>query len=115
MVEQLRRRGYSIVQSCVTLLYGLLVIAAFAAHGIWYEERAEAYFDRRDLGSDLQVQWVLFITELALLGFFAIDFVLHMVGYGGLYLRKVQTITELICLVANAVVVSYMMSSVVLS
>ena len=46
LVEQLRRRGYSIFYISVALLYGLMVIAAFACHGIWYEERAEAYFER---------------------------------------------------------------------
>ena len=45
MVELLRLRGYIIFQICVVLLYGLFVIAAFASHGIWYEERADAYFN----------------------------------------------------------------------
>ena len=49
MIDLLRKRGYIIFYLCVALLYGLFVIAAFACHGIWYEERAEAYFDRGNL------------------------------------------------------------------
>ena len=52
MIEILRRRGYNIFYIGVALLYGLFVIAAFACHGIWYEERAEAYFDKSELKKD---------------------------------------------------------------
>ena len=92
MVELLRLRGYIIFQICVVLLYGLFVIAAFASHGIWYEERADAYFnsDKGELRKDdgFTDEQVLFVTELGLLGLFAIDLVLHVVGYGKLYLSK---------------------------
>ena len=94
-----------------------MVIAAFACHGIWYEERANAYFERDELkrNDDITAEWVLFITELALLGLFAIDAVLHMIGFGKHYLRSVKSIPEILCIVANTVVVFFMMNSVFLS
>lgn len=94
-----------------------MVIAAFACQGIWYEERAEAYFDKSELKRDGEItaEKVLFITELVLLGIFTIEIVLHIVGFGGLYLRKLQSITELICMMANAVVIVFMINSMTLS
>ena len=117
MVEILRRRGYIIFYIGVTLLYGLIVIAAFACQGIWYEERAEAYFDKSELKRDneITVERILFVTELVLLSIFFIDLLLHIIGFGGLYLRKVQSITEIILIMVNAVVVFIMMNSITLS
>ena len=98
-------------------MYGLMIIAAFIFQGIWYEERAEAYFDKSELKRDGEItaEKVLFITELVLLGIFTIEIVLHIVGFGGLYLRKLQSITELICMMANAVVIVFMINSMTLS
>ena len=50
-----------------------------------------------------------------LLIIFFIDILLHIIGFGGLYLRKVQSITEIVLMLVNAVVVSLMMNSITLS
>ena len=117
MIEVLRRRGFVIAQISVTLLYGLMIIAAFICQGIWYEERAEAYFDKSELKRDGEItaERILFVTELVLLSIFFIDLLLHIIGFGGLYLRKVQSITEIILIMVNAVVVFIMMNSITLS
>ena len=93
------------------------MIAAFACHGIWYEERADAYFDRGELRKDGKVtdETVLFVTELVLLGLFVMDKVLNMIGFGKLYLCRLQSIVELICIIANYVVIFFMFDSVTLS
>ena len=93
------------------------MIAAFASHSIWYEDRAEAYFDRGELRKDGKVtdETVLFVTELVLLGLFVMDKVLNMIGFGKLYLCRLQSIAELICIIANYVVVLFMIDSVTLS
>ena len=94
-----------------------MIIAAFICQGIWYEERAEAYFDKSELKRDGEItaERVLFVTELVLLVIFFIDILLHIIGFGGLYLRKVQSITEIVLIMINAVVVSLMMNSITLS
>ena len=117
MIETLRLRGYNTAQISVSLLYGLMIIASFICQGIWYEERAEAYFDKSELKRDGEItaEWILFVTELVLLSIFFIDMLLHIIGFGGLYLRKVQSITEIILIMVNAVVVFIMMNSITLS
>ena len=93
------------------------MITAFASHSIWYEDRAEAYFDRNELRKDNKVtdETVLFVTELVLLGLFVMDKVLNMIGFGKLYLCRLQSIAELICILANYVFIFFMIDSLTLS
>ena len=117
MIEVLRRRGYSTAQISVTVLYGLMIIAAFIFQGIWYEERAEAYFDKSELKRDGEItaEQVIFVTELVLLSIFFIDTLLHIIGFAGLYLRKAQSVAEIVLFLINAVVVIIMINSIKLS
>ena len=55
------------------------------------------------------------MAELVLLGLFVIDIVLNLVGFGKLYLCRIRTITEKICIEANFAVIYFMFGNVTLS
>ena len=86
------------------IFYALLLATYFFYHDIWFEENATEYLsnvDDPDSTANI-IQFVLFVTELAILGLFTLDFLLNTTGYGMLYIKRVHPVLVAICILLNA-------------
>jgi hypothetical protein len=111
-----------ILQSALISLYLLLILATLIIHDIYYTQLHDEYQAWKLVesdsggGSDVQLadtehrlaQEVLLIAELAILGLFLIDFAIHAISYGLLFLKHVSPILEALLILANMVVLILM-------
>lgn len=85
------------------ILYALLLATYFFYHDIWFEENATEYLSNVDDADSTAniIQFILFVTELAILGLFTLDLLLNTIGYGMMYIRRVHPVLEVICILLN--------------
>ena len=95
------------------IFYALLLAAYFCYHDIWFEDNATEYLSNSERDPDSTaniVQFVLFVTELALLGLFTLDLLLNTIGYGMLYIRRAYPILESVCILLNTAILLRMLT-----
>lgn len=71
--------------------------------------------DGTDLNSETQLrlaQRIMFIVELALLGLFLVDFSIHAIGYGSLFIKHVNTIAEALLILINIAILLIMETAI---
>lgn len=88
------------------MLYFAALLAEFIYHDITYEDRMSEYFTLRDnkdnYSSDQDDNKVaLFGIEFGVLVLILIDYFLHIIGYGLLFISRPQTILTIILLLGN--------------
>ena len=86
-LKVLRNRLVSITTVVAIGLYLLVLVAGYVFHDIWSRDRA---------GKDEKIEYGLYVTELVLLGIFLLEILMHIVGYGLLYLREAKSICGLL-------------------
>lgn len=48
LAKKLRSNCYKLLQIILIILFGLLVVAHFVCHDVWYEERVQQYLVKAD-------------------------------------------------------------------
>ena len=102
IVRLLRKRFYVNIQAFLSFLYIILVIGAFIAHDVWFQDISEqTVANNSNETSVMDGTRSLLITESVLLLIFILDLTLNTYGYGCLYLQHLAGI-ELFLIFANA-------------
>ena len=98
-LKVLRSRAVSLTQVVAIGLYLLVLAAGFIFQDVWYGDRSS---------KDEKIASGLYVTELVLLGIFLIEILLHIVGYGTLYLREARSVCDLLFTLACSALTAFM-------
>ena len=106
LIKSLQSKPMRGIQIVSVVLYFAALLAEFVYHDITYEDRMNEYFALRDNKDNYtsdqdDTKIALFGIEFGVIVLILIDYLLHIIGYGLLFISLPQTILTIILLLGN--------------
>ena len=113
VVEFIRGNCYRALALVIISFYALIIMADLISHDFWYEDHAQQFLSKVEDTSDSKytsMKKSILYAEFVVLTYFIFNHILHLVGYGLLFLKNVRPNVSLVICLVNIILNSIMLT-----